>query len=252
MPKCTIDGKEIEVTAGTTVLQAALDHGIDIQYFCWHPDLGIDGNCRTCMVEIEKMPRVQIACNTTVTEGMVVRTNTDKAHAAQRSALELAAHQPPDRLPGVRPGRRVLPPGQLHALRPLRLRGGDRGEGQEAQGPGPRADHAGRRALRAVHPLRALRGAGHGHEQPRVPEPRRPQGDRHLQGPAHHPRLRGQPGRPLPGGRAPEPRLPLQDAGLVPEIARVDLPGLLHRLQHRGGRARRRRAALPRRAATPT
>jgi NADH-quinone oxidoreductase subunit G len=89
MPKCTIDGKEIEVPAGTTVLEAALGHGIDIQYFCWHPDLGIDGNCRTCMVEIEKMPRVQIACNTMVTEGMVVRTNTDKAHAAQRSALEL-------------------------------------------------------------------------------------------------------------------------------------------------------------------
>ena len=89
MPKCTIDGKEIEVAAGTTVLQAALDHGIDIQYFCWHPDLGIDGNCRTCMVEIEKMPRVQIACNTVVTEGMVVRTNTEKAHAAQRSSLEL-------------------------------------------------------------------------------------------------------------------------------------------------------------------
>ena len=89
MPKCTIDGMEIEVPAGTTVLQAAIDNGIDIQYFCWHPDLGIDGNCRTCMVEIEKMPRVQIACNTMVAEGMVVRTNTDKAKSAQRSALEL-------------------------------------------------------------------------------------------------------------------------------------------------------------------
>jgi NADH-quinone oxidoreductase subunit G len=89
MPKCTIDGKEIEVPPGTTVLEAALYHGIDIQYFCWHPDLGIDGNCRTCMVEIEKMPRVQIACNTVVAEGMVVRTNTDKAKAAQRSSLEL-------------------------------------------------------------------------------------------------------------------------------------------------------------------
>jgi NADH-quinone oxidoreductase subunit G len=89
MPKCTIDGKEIVAPAGTTVLEAALANGIDIQYFCWHPDLGIDGNCRTCMVEIEKMPRVQIACNTVVTEGMVVRTNTDKAQSAQRSALEL-------------------------------------------------------------------------------------------------------------------------------------------------------------------
>ena len=89
MPKCTIDGKQIEVPPGTTVLQAALDHGIHIQHFCWHPDLPIDGNCRTCMVEIEKMPRVQIACNTVVAEGMVVRTDTEKAHAAQRSALEL-------------------------------------------------------------------------------------------------------------------------------------------------------------------
>ena len=89
MPKCTIDGREIEVPAGTTVLQASLEQGIHIQHFCWHPDLPIDGNCRTCMVEIEKMPRVQIACNTVITEGMVVRTNTEKAHAAQRSSLEL-------------------------------------------------------------------------------------------------------------------------------------------------------------------
>jgi NADH-quinone oxidoreductase subunit G len=89
MPKCTIDGKEIEVPAGTTVLKAALDNGIHIQHFCWHPDLPIDGNCRTCMVEIEKMPRVQIACNTVITEGMVVQTRTEKAAFAQRTSLEL-------------------------------------------------------------------------------------------------------------------------------------------------------------------
>jgi NADH-quinone oxidoreductase subunit G len=88
MPKCTIDGKEIEVAPGTTVLQAALASGISIQYFCWHPDLAVDGNCRTCMVEIEKMPKVQIACNTVVTDGMVVQTKSDKARGAQRSALE--------------------------------------------------------------------------------------------------------------------------------------------------------------------
>jgi NADH-quinone oxidoreductase subunit G len=89
MPKCTIDGKEIEVPPGTTILKAAVENGIEIQYFCWHPDLPIDGNCRTCMVEIEKMPRVQIACNTVITDGMVVQTRSEKAAAAQRSALEL-------------------------------------------------------------------------------------------------------------------------------------------------------------------
>jgi NADH-quinone oxidoreductase subunit G len=88
MPKCTIDGKPIEVAPGTTVLQAALDHGIQMQYFCWHPDLPVDGNCRTCMIEVEKMPKLQIACNTVITEGMVVQTKSPKAHEAQRTALE--------------------------------------------------------------------------------------------------------------------------------------------------------------------
>ena len=54
MPKCTIDGKEIEVAAGTSVIQAAELLGIRIPRFCWHPDLSIDGNCRMCLVEIEK------------------------------------------------------------------------------------------------------------------------------------------------------------------------------------------------------
>jgi NADH-quinone oxidoreductase subunit G len=88
MPKCTIDGKQIEVAPGTTVLQAALDHGIHIQHFCWHPDLPVDGNCRTCMIEVEKMPKLQIACNTVIAEGMVVQTKSPKATEAQRTALE--------------------------------------------------------------------------------------------------------------------------------------------------------------------
>jgi NADH-quinone oxidoreductase subunit G len=88
MPKCTIDGKEIEVPAGTNVLQAALAHGIHIQHFCWHPDLPVDGNCRTCMIEVEKMPKLQIACNTVISEGMIVHTRSPKAVEAQRTALE--------------------------------------------------------------------------------------------------------------------------------------------------------------------
>jgi len=88
MPKCVIDGKEIEVAPGTNVLQAALANGIHIQHFCWHPDLAVDGNCRTCMIEVEKMPKLQIACNTVISEGMVIHTKSPKATEAQRSALE--------------------------------------------------------------------------------------------------------------------------------------------------------------------
>jgi len=88
MPKFTIDGKEIEVPAGTTVIRAAEELGIRIPRFCWHPDLTVDGNCRMCQVEVEKMPKLQIACNTQVTEGMVVHTKSPRAKEAQRTTLE--------------------------------------------------------------------------------------------------------------------------------------------------------------------
>jgi len=88
MPKCIINGKEIEVPAGTTVIQAAAQLGIEVPHFCYHPDLPIDGNCRMCLVEIEKMPKLQIACNTAVTDGMVVHTGSEKAVQAHRTTLE--------------------------------------------------------------------------------------------------------------------------------------------------------------------
>jgi NADH-quinone oxidoreductase subunit G len=88
MPRCTIDGRELEVAPGTTVIRAALEAGIHVPHFCWHPDLSVDGNCRMCLVEIEKVPKLQIACNTVVTEGMVVRTASEKAAQAHRTTLE--------------------------------------------------------------------------------------------------------------------------------------------------------------------
>ena len=86
--RATIDGKAIEVPKGTTVIQAAAQIGIEIPRFCYHEDLPIDGNCRMCLVEVEKMPKLQIACNTQVTEGMVVHTESDKAKQAHRTTLE--------------------------------------------------------------------------------------------------------------------------------------------------------------------
>ena len=90
MPKCTIDGKEIEVAPGMSVIQATDQAGVRVPRFCYHDDLPVDGNCRMCMVEIEKFPKLQIACGTPVSEGMVIKTQvtSEKAKEAQKNTLE--------------------------------------------------------------------------------------------------------------------------------------------------------------------
>jgi len=88
MPKLTIDGKEIEVPQGTTIIQAADKLGIQIPRYCYHPALPVAGNCRICMVEIEKQPKLQIACYTPVTDGMVVKTNSPKVLETRQAVLE--------------------------------------------------------------------------------------------------------------------------------------------------------------------
>ena len=88
MPKITINEQQVEVADGTTVIQAAQQAGIDIPHYCYHPDLPIDGNCRMCLVEVEKMPKLPPACATIATEGMVVRTTTEKVKQAVRGVLE--------------------------------------------------------------------------------------------------------------------------------------------------------------------
>src|SRR5438128_12460389 len=85
MPKLTIDGREISVPEGATVIQAAEKLGIFIPRYCYHPALSIAGNCRICLVDIEKTPKLQIACNTPVTEGMVVHTKNPKAEEGRRA-----------------------------------------------------------------------------------------------------------------------------------------------------------------------
>ncbi len=88
MPKVTIDGQSIEVPAGTTVLRAAKQLGIDIPVFCYHPGLSIAANCRMCLVEIEKSPKPLPGCYTEVGEGMVVHTQTERVKATQKAVLE--------------------------------------------------------------------------------------------------------------------------------------------------------------------
>src|SRR6266571_1552286 len=88
MPKLAINGKEVEVPAGTNLIEAAKAAGADVPHYCYHPALSIAGQCRLCMVDIEKVPRPQIACNTQATEGMVVHTETERVKETRRSMME--------------------------------------------------------------------------------------------------------------------------------------------------------------------
>ena len=97
MPKLTIDGREVSVRDGATVIQAAEKLGIFVPRYCYHPGLSVAGNCRICLVDVEKLPKLQIACNTPVSEGMIVHTTNGKAESGRRAVLEfLLANHPLD------------------------------------------------------------------------------------------------------------------------------------------------------------
>ncbi|KUG25716.1 nadh-ubiquinone oxidoreductase chain g [hydrocarbon metagenome] len=88
MPKLLINEREIEFKQGQTVIEVARDNGIEIPHYCWHPSLSVSGNCRVCLVEIEKMPKLVIACSTLAAEGMVVHTQSDKTLQARNAVME--------------------------------------------------------------------------------------------------------------------------------------------------------------------
>jgi NADH-quinone oxidoreductase subunit G len=85
----TIDGKSVSVPAGTLVIDAAKLAGIEVPSFCYYPGLSLQGACRMCLVAIEKMPKLQTACTTTVAKDMVVRTETPEVANARKAMLEL-------------------------------------------------------------------------------------------------------------------------------------------------------------------
>ncbi|OYY92627.1 MAG: NADH-quinone oxidoreductase subunit G [Hydrogenophilales bacterium 28-61-23] len=88
MPIIEIDGKQIDVAPGATVMDAAHQAGINIPHFCYHKKLSIAANCRMCLVEVEKAPKPLPACATPVTDGMKVQTHSPKAVVAQRGVME--------------------------------------------------------------------------------------------------------------------------------------------------------------------
>ncbi len=89
MAKLTIDGIEVEVPDGSTVIQACEAAGVEIPRFCYHERLSIAGNCRMCLVEIEKMPPKPVAsCGQPVADGMVVHTDTEMVRRGRRGVME--------------------------------------------------------------------------------------------------------------------------------------------------------------------
>ncbi|HFA59224.1 MAG TPA: NADH-quinone oxidoreductase subunit G, partial [Rhodospirillales bacterium] len=88
MPKLVIDGEEVEVPAGYTVFQACELAGKEIPHFCYHPRLNIAGNCRMCLVEIEKSPKPVASCAMPAADGMVVHTDSPLVHKARKGVLE--------------------------------------------------------------------------------------------------------------------------------------------------------------------
>jgi NADH-quinone oxidoreductase subunit G len=88
MVKMTIDGNEHEIDAGLTVLQACEQIGIEIPRFCYHERLSIAGNCRMCLVEMERSPKPIASCAMPVAEGMIIRTNTPAVQKMRKGVME--------------------------------------------------------------------------------------------------------------------------------------------------------------------
>src|SRR6266852_5477062 len=89
MPKVTIDGLELEVAPGTTILQACEQAGVEIPQFCYHERLMIAGNCRICLVEVERSPKPVASCAMPVADGNVIHTQSEKARKARHGVMEM-------------------------------------------------------------------------------------------------------------------------------------------------------------------
>ncbi len=85
----TVDGKKVTAPAGTLLIEACKTVGIEVPSFCYYPNLSLQGACRMCLVKIEKMPKLQTACTTVISEGMIVTSDSDEIKQARKSMLEM-------------------------------------------------------------------------------------------------------------------------------------------------------------------
>jgi NADH-quinone oxidoreductase subunit G len=93
----TLNGQQVVTPAGTLVLEAAKKQGVEVPSFCYYPGLSLQAACRMCLVEVEKMPKLQTACTLVATEGMVVKSDTEQVHKARKDMIEfLLSNHPLD------------------------------------------------------------------------------------------------------------------------------------------------------------
>ncbi len=235
----TVDGKKLTVPAGTLLIEACKSTGIEVPSFCYYPGLSLQGACRMCLVEIEKMPKLQTACTTPVAEGMVVATESDKIKQARKSMLELLLANHPLDCP-------VCDAGGECELQDMTFKYGaaeskfmDMKNHREEQQWSPVVYFD---RPRCILCYRCIRVCGEGMDvwalgiQNRgsgsiiAPNQRRSSGVRRVRHVHRH----------LPGRRADLRRLSLQDAALGDEARRHRLHALRRRLQDHPGRASRR------------
>ena len=97
MLKLKVNDIGIEVEEGLTVLQACEQAGVEIPRFCYHEKLSIAGNCRMCLVEMDNSPKLIASCAMPATDGMVIKTNTEKIEKSRKGVMEfLLANHPLD------------------------------------------------------------------------------------------------------------------------------------------------------------
>jgi len=166
MPKLTVNGVEVEVPAGASVLQACEEAGAEVPRFCYHERLSIAGNCRMCLVEMERSPKPVASCAMPAGDGMVIRTDTDMVKKAREGVMEFLLINHPLDCPICDQGGECDLQDQAmtygHAPQPLQRK--QTSHRKQVDRPPDQHDHDPVHPLHALYPLfqRDRRCAGNG------------------------------------------------------------------------------------------
>ena len=213
MVNLTIEGRQVTVPAGTSILEAAKTAGVLIPHYCYHPGLPVAGVCRMCLVEVEKAPKLApVVRDVRWRKGRWCTSTREKALEARKGVLEMLLINHPLDCPICDQVGRVRAAG-LHVPGRPRARAGYR----DPKRFNPVEDFGGdvmyvAEPLHPLHALRALHGRRRARSGAQRQRARRPRVDRQVRGQGPHASVGGERHRPLPGGRAALQGLPQQGA----------------------------------------